>query len=236
MCSYDECEAGGLVSGGSDSTLDQTRDLLSAFVNSCALDSCGGDGARRGGGRQARATAASRSRASRSPPDEASPAASWARPIPGPPPSPLRPPPRLGRRRSSDKAARERSSGLPREVGQRVSRQRAGGGASASLRRDPVAGRARVAAACGSELRAEAELLPPEARCLEPGVSCAVLSFRRFPSLLLQDPRAGRRNTRQSPAAERRFFEETVLAPPPFLGLGLGRSAGLGGPSWTLRP
>lgn len=184
---------------------------------------------------QARAKATSQSRASRSPPDEARPAASRARPIPRPPP----PSQTASEARASkvlrQSGARERSSGWPREVGQRVSRQRAVGRASASLRCDPVAGRAGVAAACGSELRAAAELLPPEARCLEPGVSCAVLSFRRFPSLLLQDPRAGRRNTRQPLAAERRFFEETGLAPPPFLGLGLGRSAGLGGPSWTLR-
>lgn len=140
----------------------------------------------------------------------------------------------LGGRRFSDKAARESGSqGLSGEVGHRFQATRWGGRgrAAASLRCDRVAGQGGVAAACGSERRAEAELPLPEARCLEPGVSCPEPSFRHFPSLLLQDPRAGKRDTRPSSAAGRRFTGETGLAPPPFLGLGLGRSAGLGGPS-----
>lgn len=54
-----------------------------------------------------------------------------------------------------------------------------GGGAFSSLRCDRVAGQA-AAADCVAERLTEAASLLPEARCLEPGVSSAVLSFRRF--------------------------------------------------------
>lgn len=80
----------------------------------------------------------------------------------------------------------------------------------------------------------ETEAVPrlPEARCLEPGVSSAALACCRFPSQLLLSPPTGNRNTRHASTAGPGFRGGSSPAlPPQFLGLGLGRGAGLGGPS-----
>lgn len=230
LCSYDQWEVGGLIRRGLDSNPGPNpgftvRPLSTAGPSTAAGEMSPGEAA----AGQASGKSTSQGRASRSLPGEASPAPSWAATLPTPTAS------GSSEVEGSQTKRLERAGAKDcRERLATVSRQHAGGGrgqSCASLRCDPVAGRGGVAAACGSERRAEAEVPLPEARCLEPGVSCPVPSFRHFPSLLLQDPRAGKRDTRRSSAAGRRVTGETGLAPPPFVGLGLGRSAGLGGPS-----
>lgn len=165
---------------------------------------------------QAGAKATSPHRASRSPPGEASPASSWARPPPGASPSQMASGPRTSkilRLSGTPQPEQERRAGV--QWLRTVSKNALGAGLLrhwGATRSQPGPRRC----SCGSELRAEVELLPPVARCLEPGVSCFVLSFLRSPSLLPQDPGAGRRNTGRSSTVKPGFSGATGPAPPSF--------------------